>query len=104
LLYGARQANVIGFFLEDAVNAKMTSKQRADMNREVVRAECAVLGIDIEPRGKAIHLRSQHVDLMVADLSWVSLNDLKANASPIWRAQVAASRNATASQDPAGAR
>jgi hypothetical protein len=68
----------------------MEVKRRREMIRELVRAECSRLGIDIERRGEAIRLRSAYIDLMVADLSWVQLNDLKVGASPVWRPRVSA--------------
>lgn len=50
----------------------ITLKQK----RELVRAECARLGIKIEQRGEAFRMRSAGVDITVTDLSWVKLTDL----------------------------
>lgn len=51
----------------------ITAKQK----RELVMSECKRLGVSIEQQGKAYRLRSNLVDILVTDLSWVLPLDLK---------------------------
>lgn len=49
----------------------------AERRREEIRRLCAEKNIAIQPYGGAWWLRGQGVDLVVTDLAWVRLDDLR---------------------------
>ena len=55
--------------------------------RQEIRLDCARRGISIYRQGKAYRLIGKHIDLMVADLTWVNTHDLNVRSLAQLRAQ-----------------
>lgn len=71
------------------MNVSARIERQREEHREQIRQLCAINGIHIGQRGKALELLSPRINLMVVDLCLVNPEDLKVSASQVWRPRIA---------------